>query len=154
MVVRAGFVARGLVYLVIGALAFALVLGAANGSATNQQGALAVIAGAPLGKAALAALALGLLAYAVWQLGQGILGRGLEGGGPDQPADRSGNLGSGVAYLGFFVLAVKVLFAGHADQSSEPRRAAGGVLGWPGGQWIVGVTGVVFVAVCLYLAYE
>ncbi len=28
------------------------------------------------------------------------------------------------------------------------------MLGWPGGQWIVGVVGLVFVGVCLYEAYR
>ena len=70
----------------IGGLALALALGAANGSTTNQAGALSVIAGAPLGGAALAVLAVGLLGYAVWQIGQAMLGRGLEpAAGTDRP---------------------------------------------------------------------
>lgn len=150
--VRAGFVARGLVYGVIGALALALALGAGSGAATNQQGALALIAGAPLGGVALAALAVALLAYVVWQIGQAILGRSLERGEAAKTTDRIGNLASGIGYLALFVIAVKVLLGD--DQQSSPHRAAAGVLGWPGGQWLVGVAGVVFVGVCVYLAYD
>jgi hypothetical protein len=152
--VRAGFVARGLVYGLIGALALALALGAAGGSTTNQQGALDLIARAPLGGAALALLALSVLAYAVWQIGQAIAGRGLEDASRDTPTDRIGNLASGLAYLGLFVLAVKALFGDDSSRSSGPSRAAAGVLGWPGGQWLVGLVGVVFVGVCLYMAYD
>jgi hypothetical protein len=152
--VRAGFVARGLVYGVIGGLALALALGAADGSATNQQGALALIAGAPLGSVAVAILAVGMLAYAVWQIGQAVLGRGLEDAERDGIGDRIGNLGSGLAYIGLFVIAVKALIGAANTESSGPSKAAAGVLGWPGGQWIVGVTGVVFVGVCIYLAYD
>lgn len=152
--IRAGFVARGLVYGLIGGLALALALGAAGGSTTNQQGALALIAGAPLGSVALAVLAVGILAYAVWQIGQGVLGRGLESAGQDSTIDRLANLGSGVAYVGLFVIAVKVLFDASSKQSSGPRKAAAGVLGWPGGQWIVGVAGLVFVVVCFFMAYD
>ncbi len=152
--VRAGFVARGLVYGLIGGLALALALGAAGGSTTNQQGALALIAGAPLGSVVVAALAVGILAYAVWQIGQAVLGRGLESSGEDSTTDRLANLGSGLAYLGLFVIAVKVLFEKSNDQSSGPSRAAAGVLGWPGGQWIVGLGGVVFVIVCFLMAYD
>ena len=86
--VRAGFVARGLVYGLIGGLALALALGAAGGSTTNQQGALALIASAPVGSVAVGVLALGILAYAVWQIGQGVLGRGLESAGRDSTTDR------------------------------------------------------------------
>ncbi|MEA2298126.1 MAG: hypothetical protein QOF77_1062 [Solirubrobacteraceae bacterium] len=152
--VRAGFVARGLVYGVIGALALALALGAAGGSTTNQQGALALISGAPLGGLAVAALAAGLLAYAVWQIGQGVLGRGLERGGSDDAVERIGSGASGVAYLGLFAIAVKTLVGSDSNGSGAPHRAAAGVLGWPGGQWIVGLTGLVFVGVSLYQAYE
>lgn len=155
--VRAGFVARGLVYGLIGGLALALALGAAGGSTTNQQGALALIAGAPLGSVVLAALTIGILAYAVWQIGQAVLGRGLEVAGQDSSADRLANLGSGLAYLGLFAIAVKVLFRRSSDsssQSSGPSRTAAGVLGWPGGQWIVGLAGVAFVAVCFLMAYD
>ncbi len=152
--VRAGFVARGLVYGIIGALALALALGAGTGAATNQEGALALIAAAPLGGVALVALAVGLLAYAVWQIGQAVVGRGLEGGDRSEASERISNLASGVAYLGLFVLAVKVLAGSQTNESAAPRRAAAGVLGWPGGRWIVGLVGLVFVGVCLYQAYQ
>jgi hypothetical protein len=152
--VRTGFVARALVYGLIGGLALALALGAGNGSATNQQGALSLIARAPLGGLALGALALGLLAYAAWQIGQAVLGRGLEGGDRSEPGERIGNAASGLVYVGLFVLAVKVLVGSESNESSAPRRAAAGVLGWPGGRWLVGLTGIVFVAVCIYLAYD
>jgi hypothetical protein len=152
--VRAGFVARGVVYGMIGALALALALGATGGSATNQQGALALLSGEPLGGLAVGVLAVGLLAYAVWQIGQAVLGRGLEDADRKPPAERIGQLGVGVVYLGLFVVAVKVLFGDPSNESGNQRRAAGDVLGWPGGPWIVGLAGVVFVGVCLYMAYD
>ncbi len=152
--VRAGFLARGLVYGLIGALALALAVGAAGGTATNQQGALALIAAAPLGSLALGGLALALLAYAVWQLGQAVLGRGLDAADRGEATERLGNLVSGAAYLGLCGLAVKTLLAGASDESSAPRRAAAGVLGWPAGRWLVGIVGLVFVAVSLYQAYD
>src|SRR5437868_7439383 len=80
--VRAGFVARGVTYAVIGALALAIALGAGTmGTPANQQGALELIARTTLGRAALVVICAGLLAYALWKLSQGILGRGPEGGG-------------------------------------------------------------------------
>ena len=152
--VRGGFVARGLVYGLIGGLALALALGAANGSATNQQGAFSLIARAPLGGLALGIIALGVLAYASWQIGQAVLARGLERGGRASTRDRLGHLASGVGYLGLFLLAVKVLLGTHSHQQAGARHAAAGVLGWPGGQWLVGLAGVAFVAICLYQAYK
>ena len=152
--VRGGFVARGVVYGIIGGLALALAVGAGTGSTTNQQGALAMLSGEPLGGPAVAVLAIGLLAYAVWQIGQAVLGRGLEDADPEPASERLGQGAVGVAYLGLFVVAVKVLFGDPSNSSSDQSRAAAGVLGWPGGRWIVGLAGVAFVGVCVYLAYD
>jgi len=89
--VRAGFVARGITYGVIGALAAAIAVGAGTmGTSPNQQGALVRIAHTPVGRPAMVVICAGLIAYAVWKLTQGVFGYGPEGGGsvhlgPSQP---------------------------------------------------------------------
>src|SRR6185437_2065543 len=153
--VRAGFVARSLTYGVVGAIALALAVGAGSAPARpNQQGALTLIAHAPLGRVAVAVAAVGLLAYALWKLGQGVFGQGPEGGGDSDPKDRVGNAAGGVVYLGFFAVAVRILFGDSSSGSSEPSKAAAGVLGWPGGAVIVGVAGCVLMAISLYQIYD
>jgi Domain of Unknown Function (DUF1206) len=152
--VRGGFVARGVIYGIIGGLALALALGAADGTTTSQQGAIGLLSGEPLGSVAVGALAVGLLAYAVWQIGQAVLGRRLEDSDRQPAAERIGQLVAGIAYLGLSVIAVKVLFGGQTTQSGSQTRAAAGVLGWPGGPWIVGLAGVVLVGICVYMAYD
>ena len=153
--VRAGFVARAVTYGVIGALALAIALGAGTlGAAPNQQGALALIARAPLGRAALVVICAGLLAYALWKLTLGIWGRGPEGGGGPELRDRVANLAGGVVYLGFFAVAVRAASGSSGNPSGEPRHAAAGVLGWPGGQVIVGIAGAALIAISLYQFYD
>lgn len=156
--VRAGFVARSITYGIVGAIALALAVGAgAAPAAPNQQGALTLIAGAPLGRVAVAVVAVGLLAYALWKLGQGVFGRGPEGGGragQNQVVDRIGNVAGGVVYLAFFAVAVRILFGDSSSGSSEPSKAAAGVLGWPGGAGIVAVAGGVMIAISLYQIYD
>jgi hypothetical protein len=153
--VRAGFVARGITYGVIGALALALALGAGTmGTAPNQQGALALIARNPVGKVALVVICAGLLAYALWKVMQGIAGRGPEGGGDPGLLDRVGNVAGGVVYLGFFAVALRVLTGSSGNTSAQQKHAAAGVLGWPGGQEIVGIAGGVLIAVSLYQLYS
>lgn len=153
--VRGGFVARALTYGVIGGLAFALALGAGtDGTAPNQQGALALIARSTAGRAAVVVISAGLLAYALWKLTQGIFGRGPEGGGGSGVFDRVANLAGGVVYLAFFAVAVRVLAGSAGNSSSEPRRATAGVLGWPGGQVIVGIGGGALVAISIYQLYD
>ncbi len=155
--VRAGFVARGVTYGVTGGLALALALGAGSRSASpDQQGALKLITQAPLGWLAVAVIAAGVLTYAVWRLGQAVFGNGPEGGGSPSVKDRISNLASGLAYLGFFAVSVEVLTGsgGNGSQSGEQRHAAAGILGWPGGRFLIGLVGAGLVAVSAYQAYE
>lgn len=153
--VRAGFVARGLTYALIGALAIALAVGAGSGGeAPNQQGALDVIASAPLGAVALAAIAVGLGAYALWKLFLAAFGVGPEGAGGTGLRDRLANLVGGVVYLAFCGLAVRVLIGSAGSQASEQRRTTAGVLGWPGGRELVGAAGLILFAICAEQIWE
>ena len=70
---RAGFVARALIYGIIGLLAFDLAIGR-GGKITNQQGALRTVEQHSFGHAMLAALAVGLGGYALWRLLRAALG--------------------------------------------------------------------------------
>jgi Domain of Unknown Function (DUF1206) len=153
--VRAGFFARGITYGLIGGLAIALAVGAGSANASpNQQGALALIARAPLGKGALAVISAGLLAYALWKTAQGVFGRGPEGGGGTSLFDRISNLAGGAVYLGFFGLAIRVLTGSAGNGSSEARSAASGLLGWPGGRVLVGIAAAGLVAISIYQACD
>jgi hypothetical protein len=151
--VRAGFIARGLTYGVVGALALALAFGAGTGGTKpDQQGALDLVARAPLGFIALIVIAAGLLAYAIWKLSQAFYGRGPEGGGGPSLGERAVNAGGGVVYLLLCALAVEIL-AGSGGSGGAPQKAAGGVLAWPAGRWLVGAAGVVLIGGCIYQVY-
>jgi hypothetical protein len=153
--IRTGFIARAITYGVIGALALAMAVGAGTiGATPNQQGALALIARSWLGRAALVVICAGLLAYALWKLAQGIFGRGPEGGGSPELQDRVANLAGGAVYVGFFVIAIRVLTGTSGNSATEPKHATAGVLGWPGGQLIVGIGGGALIAISLYQLYD
>jgi hypothetical protein len=153
--VRAGFVARGITYGVIGGLALAIALGAGtDGAKPNQQGALSLIASAPPGRVALIVVCAGLLAYALWKLTQAAFGHGPEGGGGSDWTDRISNLAGGVVYLGFFALAVRIASGSPGNSSGTQKQAAAGILGWPGGQVIVAAAGIGLVAISLYQLYD
>jgi hypothetical protein len=153
--VRAGFLARGITYALVGLLALALALGAGTmGTSASQQGALALIDRGWLGELALVVIATGLLAYALWKLHQGIFGRGPEGGGAPDIKDRVSNVAGGIAYIVFFALAVRILVVGGGSSSGDPRHEASGVLGWPGGPALVGLGGGVLMAVSAYQIYD
>jgi hypothetical protein len=147
---RAGLVARGVVYAVIGILALKLALGD-GGKATNQQGALKTIADRPFGKTLLVLVAIGLAGYAIWRLVRAAIGHGPEQS--DDTQDRIAGLASGIAYAILCVTAVKILI-GAGTGSGTPKEATGGVLDWTGGPLLVGVAGVALIGVAGYQAYK
>ena len=147
---RSGFVARGLIYAIIGVLALKLALGH-GGKLTNQQGALHTLVEQPFGKVLLTLVAIGLGGYALWRLVRAALGRGPEGS--DTGLDRVAALASGLVYLGMCIIAVRIL-AGSSKASASPDKTTAGVFGWPAGTWLVGAAGLVLVGVGLYQGYR
>ena len=143
---RAGLAARGAVYGVVAVLAIKLALGE-GGKATNQQGALKTVAAQPFGKVLLILLAIGLFGYALWRLTRAALGHGVETG-RDDAKERISAAASGIVYGSLCVTAIQILL-GSGGSSGHPDKAAGGVLGWPGGQWLVGIAGLVMIGVGL-----
>ena len=93
---RAGLVARGAIYVLIGVLAVKVALGA-GGETTDQQGALKTIASSSFGKVLLVLVALGLSGYGLWRLVRAAIGHGPETG-EDDTKDRISGLVSGIAY--------------------------------------------------------
>jgi hypothetical protein len=147
---RAGFVARGLVYLIIAVLAIKVAAGE-KGTNADQQEALRTIAEGPLGKVLLLLVAVGLGGYALWMLARAAIGHGVEE--VDSASDRLAALGSAVAYGVVCATAIEIL-VGSGASSGSTRQATGGVLGWPGGTVLVAIAGAVVIGVGLYQAYK
>lgn len=149
---RGGFVARALIYAIIGILALKLVVGQ-GGKLANQQGALHTIAHQPFGKVLLALVATGLGGYSLWRLVRAAIGHGPEGS--DTAFERLAALASGIAYGAICAVAIEILLgAGSGGGSGSPNQTASGVFGWPGGTWIVGIAGGVMIGVALYQGYR
>ena len=148
---RAGFVARGLIYGIVGILALKLALGH-GGKLTNQQGALQTVAHQPFGKLLLTLVAIGLGGYAMWRLARAAIGHGPEGA--DSGVERVGAFGSGVFYGALCALAIEILLGADSKSAGSAKKETAGVLGWPAGTWIVGIAGVVMIGVALYQGYR
>jgi hypothetical protein len=148
---RAGFVARGLIYGIIGILAVKLAIGA-GGTTTNQQGALKTIAHQPFGKVLLVLVAVGLAGYALWRFMHALLGHGPEKS--DSGFDRVAAVGSGVVYAALCAIAVEILIGSGSGGSGNTQKTTAGVFDWPGGAWLVGIAGVVLVGVGFYQGYR
>ncbi len=154
---RAGLVAKGASFAIVGALALELAAGK-GGSATSRQGALQALAGEPFGKVLLILLAIGFACYALWRFVQAFAER--ESGGDKEKAKqwakRLAYVGRGVIYAGLTASTVQILL-GSGGQQSQNQRAHGWtatVLSWPGGQELVGAVGVGIFAVGLWNGYR
>jgi hypothetical protein len=144
---RAGILARGVIYAIIGVLAIKLALGD-GGETTNQNGALHTIAEQPFGKALLILMAIGLAGYASWRLVRAAIGHGAEGD-RDDTKERLSGVASGIAYGLLCVTAVQILLGSGGGGGQGQDKATGGVLDWPGGQVLVIIAGLILVGVAV-----
>jgi hypothetical protein len=151
---RAGYVARGLIYVVIGICAVRLAQGV-NGQPASQTGALKLIADQQFGHALLVLMAIGLGGYSLWRLAQAVFGVTPEAG-RHSTLDRLGALGSAIAYATFCFIAVSILVAPASTSGNDkkPRDVTADALSWPAGRWLVGAVGVLFLGVAAYQAYQ
>lgn len=150
---RIGFVARGVIYTIIGVLAIQVARHAGTTS-TDQRGAMETIQRQPLGHWLLIAIAIGLGSYSAWRFVQASVGHGPEGGGDHSTMGRIAAAGSGCAYAAMCGLAVTILLGSSSRSSSSPHEQAAGVFDWPGGQWLVAGAGLLFIAIALYQLFK
>jgi hypothetical protein len=150
---RIGFIARGVIYGTIGLLAIQVAIHSSN-KRTNQRGAMETIEKQPFGHGLLVAVAIGLGGYALWRFVQAVVGHGPEGGGDSSTMGRIVAASSGVCYAAMCALATAILLGASSRSSGNAHKSAAGVLGWPGGRWLVGAAGVILIGVAAYQAYK
>jgi hypothetical protein len=127
---RAGYAARGAVYIVVGS--FAVLAAVGTGGAENTQGALRKLFDQPLGGVLLVIVGLGLLAFAMWRAGQAIGDFDRHGSGAKGLAVRFFLFCSGLIHLGLAVFVAGIVFSlGGSEGGGDPT---GGWLQWLFGQ--------------------
>ncbi|WP_124271221.1 DUF1206 domain-containing protein [Streptomyces sp. ADI96-02] len=150
---RAGFVARGVIYVLVGVLALRIAF-SGGGRQADRGGAIAEIAEKPFGKVMLWLLGIALVGMALWRLSEALFGQAGPDG--DKPTKRAMAAGRFVFYS--FVAYSVLSFAagdsgsggGSSDKQSQDITAK--ALGWPGGQWIVGAAGIAIAGAGLWIA--
>ncbi len=151
---RVGYVTRGVLYVVMGALALGLTLGL-GGKATDQSGSLATLAGGGFGKIMLIVFVVGLAAYSLWGFVRAIFDPLHRGGDAPGIAERLGFAWSGVAYAGLALFALELLM-GTAQPSSQDgtQSTITKILAHPAGEWAVLAIGLVSIAAGLSQFFE
>lgn len=133
---RFGLVAQGVSFGLVAVLAIQLALGK-GGKTTDREGALRTIAHDPVGRLVVIALAAGFGCYALWRLTEAVLGRKLESRREDSPWKRIGALGKAAIYGSLCAAAVSTLLGKSGGSGNKEKETTAGILGWPGGKWIV-----------------
>lgn len=138
---RAGFVARGVIYLLVGLLAVQIGLGV-GGKEADRTGALHAIVRQPGGTAVLWLLAAGFAGMALWRLAEAAYGQaGAQG---RKASKRVASLARAVFYA--FVCVGVVSFVsgsgGPALGNSQSKDLTARLMSHPGGRWLVLLIGL------------
>lgn len=138
-VVRIGYLAKAVVYILVGVLALKVAAGVRGGRLTDPGGTLYVVLGQPFGSTMLLVLAAGLLAYAAWQIASAIFGRNHHA--RKTWARRALTIVKALVYAAVGWKAMKLaLGLRGGDSGAEPvvREA----LQWPLGEWVIVIAGI------------
>jgi len=148
---RLGYVAKGVVYAVIGFLALGEALGV-GGRTTDPSGAITSIGTQPFGGVMLALLAAGLACYALWKVVQGVVDPDDKGNDAHGIVRRVAYVGSGAIH-GILAYTAAQSILGAEDSSEDAAAASAMALQPPLGPILVGLVGVIVVVVGLYQLY-
>lgn len=135
---RAGYVANGILHLLIGGLVLAVGFGAAED--TDQTGAFRAVAALPLGALALGALAVGLVALGCWHLLQAVAPRGLSGW--KRLARIAAEAPQGIVFVVIGAISASVAFGARPDAEQAAEDASEVALTLPIGGFLLGTVGL------------
>lgn len=146
---RLGYLARGIVYLIIGWLAFDSNRPMSAGDAVQSVEAM------PLGSLLLALLALGLFGYGLYKIAAGAADLDHDGTDGKALAKRGGRVGSGLAYWLLAFIAVRAMTdngsssggSGQAGGAGRAEDTASQLSDAPGGDMLLIVAGLIVLAV-------
>jgi hypothetical protein len=153
---RAGWLAKGIVYLLAGGLALVVVdrsfgwshvtVGSKEASPTGAIKEVAQSSGGPL---LLVALAIGMFLYAAWRIATAVLPGSTDAEGL---ATRVGYFVSAIVYTTFGVTAISLARsrAAKANGNKTVRDITSSVMEHTAGRWLIGIAGALTVAAGLY----
>jgi hypothetical protein len=140
---RAGYVANGIVHVLIGVIVLVLAFGGdADG---DQTGALKAVAAAPLGFVLLWMIAIALLALGLWHLAEGILARDRSGdleGAARKWGRRAAEWGQALVFVALGLISAAVALGARPSAEKTAEWASRSLLDIPGGPIALGLIGL------------
>jgi hypothetical protein len=152
---RAGYAARGIVYVLVGFLALRAAW--RGGQAEGAQGALASLTDEAWGAALLWAIAIGLFCYALWRLIDAWLDLDRHGTEAKGIVARIGLAVSGLVHVMLGIYAIRLVTAGGSaagDEDAGQERWTAWLLAQPLGRWIVIAIGLAVIGAGIYYGYK
>jgi hypothetical protein len=152
---RLGYAARGVVYIIVGALAAQAAFGS-GGQVTDSDGALQTILRQPYGQVMLGVVALGLAGYAMWRFVEAALDPEHKGSDAKGIAKRIGYAISGVIHAALAFEAARMVMRGASGGSGGEGADhwTAMLISQPFGPWLVGLVGLGIAAFGLYQLYR
>jgi hypothetical protein len=148
---RAGYAAKGVLYLIVGGLALKAALGS-GGRTTDSGGALGTIRDTTGGRALLAVMGVGLLGYALWAVLSGFLDAEDRGDEPKGIALRIGQAARGLVYGALGIEALRAIgsTASARSGSGEAEHWTARAMALPMGRALVLAGAIVIIGYALY----
>ena len=136
---RAGYAANGVLHVLIGGFVIAVAFG--GGGETDQSGAFRAVAEAPMGAALLWLIAAALVALGLWHVVEAFLARG--SGGSARAGRIVSETAQALAFLAIGGVAASVALGARPNGEESAQQTSSGVLGMPGGPFLLGAAGLV-----------
>jgi hypothetical protein len=147
---RVGYIARGSVYLMIGALALMAAFGA-GGSMSDSSGAFSAVAQAPFGEVLLWIVGFGIIGIVMWSFIEAIKDPGHSDSLWKSAFRRLTHFISGIIYSALSYNAFMIaMHAKSGSGSGSKQSLSAKLLSQPFGQWIVGIVGAIIIGYALY----
>ncbi|MBT2640489.1 DUF1206 domain-containing protein [Bacillus sp. ISL-39] len=151
---RFGYIAKGLVYVMVGVLA-ALAAFGSSGNTTGTSGALQSLAAIPFGEVALLFIGIGLIGYIMWDFIKAIKDPENEGTDPKGLIKRTGYFLSGLIYTNLALGAIKLASnTGSANEGNSEKTISAKLMEQPFGVWLVGIVGAIIMGYGFYELYS
>lgn len=147
-----GYGARGLVYVLVGAIAlYAAVSGA---QAEGSSAAFQTLSNQPFGRFLLALVGLGIFAYVAWRLVDAIMDLEDEGDDTEGYFSRAGQAMSGLTHAVLAVTALSIAINDGGGSQGGTESFVASVMAQPLGRFAVGLAALTTLAVAVYLFWK
>jgi len=149
---RGGYLVKGVLYMVIGALALQ-VAARAGGPVTGTRGALTAVLGQPFGRTLLLVAIIGFLGYAAWRVLQGLFDPDRLGHNWRGLAIRASFVARGVVHAALGWQVFRVYRGLSAASGTSKREVATEAFRWPFGDWLVVLAGLGLIGFAVQQVY-